>query len=72
MIAPFVDRLALEMAGRLRVAKLNVDEHPNVSRGLDVQSIPALLAFKDRREAGRIIGAISKAEIATRLKRWAE
>ena len=70
MIAPFVDQLALEMAGRLRVAKLNVDENPNVAMRFDIQSIPALLVFKDGREVDRIIGAVPAAEIARRLKPW--
>jgi thioredoxin-like negative regulator of GroEL len=70
MIAPFVDQLALEMAGRLRVAKLNVDENPNVAMRFDIQSIPALLVFKDGREVDRIIGAVPAPEIARRLKPW--
>jgi thioredoxin-like negative regulator of GroEL len=70
MIAPFVDQLALEKAGRLRVAKLNVDENPNVAMRFDIQSIPALLVFKDGREVDRIIGAVPAAEIARRLKPW--
>jgi thioredoxin 2 len=72
MIAPFVDQLALEMAGRLRVTKLNVDENPNVAMRFDIQSIPALLVFKDGREVDRIVGAVPKAEIARRLKPWVE
>ena len=70
MIAPFVDQLALEKAGRLPVAKLNVDENPNVAMRFDIQSIPALLVFKDGREVDRIIGAVPAAEIARRLKPW--
>jgi len=72
MIAPFVDPLALEMDGRLRLAKLHVDENPNVSMRFDIQSVPALFVFKDGREADRILGAVSKTEIATRRKRWVE
>ena len=72
MIARFVDQLALEKAGRLRVAKLNLDENPNVAMCFDIQSIPALLVFKDGREVDRIIGAVPAAEIERRLKPWIE
>jgi thioredoxin 2 len=69
MIAPLVDQLAGEMAGHVRVAKLNVDENPAISRRFDIQSIPALLVFKEGREVDRIVGAVPKAEIARRLQK---
>jgi thioredoxin len=69
MIAPVVDELATELAGRARVAKLNVDENPVTARRLDVRSIPMLLVFKGGREVDRIVGVQPKAEIARRLQR---
>ena len=68
MIAPVVDELAIELAGRARVAKLNVDENPVTARRLDVRSIPMLLVFKDGREVDRIVGVQPKSEIARRVK----
>ena len=64
-----VDQLAAELAGRARVAKLNVDENPVTARRLDVRSIPMLLVFKDGREIDRIVGVQPKSEIARRVER---
>jgi thioredoxin 2 len=66
-IAPILDELAVEMAGRVRIAKLNVDENPAISARFDIRSIPALILFKDGREVERMLGARPKAEIARRL-----
>jgi thioredoxin 2 len=68
MMAPILDELAAEMAGRVRVAKLNVDENPLTAARFQVQSIPTLLAFKAGREIDRIVGVQSKSEIARRLE----
>jgi thioredoxin 2 len=69
MIAPIVDQLATELAGRVRVAKLNVDDNPVTAGRLDVRSIPMLLVFKGGREIDRIVGVQPKAEIARRVLR---
>ena len=68
MIAPVIDELAGELAGRLRVAKLNVDENPVTAARFGLQSIPTLLVFKDGREVNRIVGVQPKSEIARRLQ----
>jgi thioredoxin-like negative regulator of GroEL len=64
-----VEQLAVELAGRLRVAKLNVDENPATAARFQIQSIPALLMFKGGREVDRIIGAQQKSEILRRVQR---
>jgi thioredoxin 2 len=69
MIAPVIDELAAEMAGRVRVAKLNVDENPMTAARFDLRSIPTLLLFKGGREADRIVGVQPKSEILRRLER---
>jgi len=69
MIAPIVDQLAAELAGQVRVAKLNVDDNPVTAGRLDVRSIPMLLVFKGGREIDRIVGVQPKAEIALRVLR---
>ena len=71
MIAPVIDELAAEMAGRVRFAKLNVDENPATASRFDVRSIPALLVFRGGREVDRIVGVQPKSEIARRLQRVA-
>jgi thioredoxin 2 len=68
MIAPVIDELAAEMAGRIRVAKLNVDENPATAARFGLQSIPTLLVFKGGREVDRIVGVQPKSEISRRLQ----
>ena len=68
MIAPAIEQLAAEMAGRVRVAKLNVDENPQTAGRLNISGIPALIIFKDGREVDRIVGLAPKPEIARRLE----
>jgi len=69
MIAPVVEELAAEMAGHVRVAKLNVDENPMTAARFNVHSIPTLLVLKAGREIDRIVGVQPKAAIARRLER---
>jgi thioredoxin 2 len=69
MIAPTLEELAKEMAGRVRVAKLNVDENPSTATRFQVRSIPTLLVLKGGKEMERIVGVQPKAEIERRLQR---
>ena len=69
MIAPAIDELAIEFAGRVRVVKLNVDENPATSERFRIMSIPTLLVFQGGREVDRIVGAQPKSEIKRRLER---
>src|SRR5918996_1258161 len=62
MVAPVLEELAAEMAGRVRVAKLNVDENPATATRFQVRSIPTLLVLKGGREMDRIVGVQPKAE----------
>jgi thioredoxin 2 len=71
MVGPVVDELAGELAGRVRVGKLNIDENPATATRFGVNSIPTLLVFKGGREVDRLVGAHPKAEIARRLERVA-
>ena len=68
-VAPIVDQIAAELAGRVKVAKMNVDDNPATSARFGVRSIPTLLVFKDGREVDRIVGAQPKAAIVSRLER---
>ena len=69
MLTPIVDELAGELAGRVKVGKLNVDENPSTAGRFGVRSIPTLLVLKGGREVDRIVGVVPKAEIARRLER---
>lgn len=68
MMAPILDELAAQMAGRVRFAKLNIDENPATASRFNVQSIPTLLVMRDGREVDRIVGVRPKTEIARRLE----
>jgi thioredoxin 2 len=68
MIAPVIEQLASDYAGRLRVGKLNVDENPVTAERYNVRSIPALLVFKAGQEVDRMVGAQPKAAILRRLE----
>ena len=70
MIAPAIDELAAELEGRVRVAKLNVDENPATASRFDIRSIPTLLVFAGGREVERIVGAQPKTAIRARLDRF--
>jgi thioredoxin 1 len=66
-IAPILDQLAAEMAGRVSFARMNVDDNPLTAERFRIRSIPALLILKAGREVGRIVGVQPKAEIVRRL-----
>lgn len=70
MVAPIVDQLAAELPGRVRVAKLNIDENPATPSRFGVRSIPTLLIFKGGQEVDRIVGAVLKPAIVSRLQRY--
>ncbi len=59
-IAPLVEELADQYAGRLRVAKVNIDQHQGAANQFGIQSIPTLLLFKNGQLAQRITGAVPK------------
>ena len=66
MIAPILDEVAKEYAGKLKIAKLNVDENPNTAMRFNVMSIPTLLVFQPgdtSKEARRLVGAKGKAQL---------
>ena len=67
MIGPIMEQLATESNGRYRIAKLNVDENPQISARFQIQSIPTMLLFKNGQLVDRLIGAQPKQAIAARL-----
>lgn len=62
-VAPLLEEIASEQEGKLRVAKLNVDENQSVAVSHSVMSIPTMIVFKDGREVHRIVGAKGKAQL---------
>ena len=63
-IAPIVEQLAGEYDGRARIAKLNVDENPNIPGRFMIRGIPTLLLFKDGQLADTLVGLAPKEDIA--------
>lgn len=68
-IAPVIEQLAGELAGRVKVAKLNVDENPRTAARYGVQSIPTLLVLKHGQVVDTLVGAQPKQAIMARLAR---
>lgn len=67
MVAPVLDEIAGEQAGKLLIAKLNVDENPNLAAKYRITSIPAMKVFKGGEEVHEIIGAMPKQMIENEL-----
>jgi thioredoxin 1 len=68
-IAPHVDAIAVDYAGRLRVGKCDVDSNPELAARLDVRSMPTLLVFKNGRVVGQLVGAVPRAKIVSLIDR---
>jgi thioredoxin 1 len=62
-IAPIVDELASEYAGRLKIVKMNVDENPRTPAQYGIRGIPNLILFKDGTVQQQIVGAVPKAHL---------
>lgn len=60
MVSPVVEEIGRDKGEALRVAKLNIDENPEITRKYGVMSIPTLMLFKDGTEAARVVGARGK------------
>lgn len=67
LIAPILEEIAEEQAGKLKVAKLNVDEAPAIAQRFGVMSIPTLIVFQDGQPAKRLVGAKPKAALVNDL-----
>lgn len=63
MVSPLVEEIAREKGDTLKVAKVDVDENPDVTRRFGIMSIPTLVLFKDGEERARMVGAQSKAAL---------
>jgi len=70
MIAPVLDEIAGEQAGKLKIAKLNVDDNPDIARRFGVMSIPTMIVFKDGEEAKRLVGAKGKGQLLQELSEF--
>ena len=69
-VSPIVDELAVELAGRVLVAKCNVDENQDIAMRYRVMSIPTLIVLKNGAEAGRTVGAMPKPQLRTEIEKY--
>ncbi|MEK9554186.1 MAG: thioredoxin TrxA [Gammaproteobacteria bacterium] len=67
MIAPVLEELATEYAGRLTIAKLNVDDHREATEKFNIRGIPTLILFKNGEPEATKVGALSKSQLAAFL-----
>ena len=67
MIAPVLDEIADENPGKIKIAKLNVDDNPAIARRFDVMSIPTMIVFKDGQPDKRMVGAKGKGQLLQEL-----
>jgi thioredoxin 1 len=63
MIAPILEEIATEQAGKVKIAKLNVDDSPATAQQFQVMSIPTLILFKDGEVQKRVVGARGKGQL---------
>ena len=68
MIAPFVQEIADEYQGKVKVGKLDVDNNPQVSMTYGIRSIPTLLIFKGGKVVDQIVGAVPKNTIVSKIE----
>ncbi|WP_038035147.1 thioredoxin [Thermopetrobacter sp. TC1] len=68
MIAPFLDEIDAEMGDKVKVVKVNIDEHPNLAARYGVRGIPTLMIVKDGEVISQQVGAAPKSAIAS----WVE
>lgn len=71
MIAPVLDELATEYDGKIKIAKVNIDDHQNLAMEYKVTSIPTLLIIKNGQVMEQMVGAKSKRDLKTSLDRVA-
>ena len=67
MVGPIVDELHAEYEGKAIIGKVNVDENPNISGKFGVRNIPTILFIKNGEVADKSVGAVPKAQLASKL-----
>lgn len=68
MVAPILEEIANEQVGKVVIAKLNIDENPQIAMRYSVMSIPTLLVFKDGEPVDRIVGAKPKGALMSQIE----
>lgn len=67
MIAPTVEELANEYAGKVKVAKLNTDENPDIASRYKIMGIPTVMFFKNGERVDQVVGAVPKTQLKSKI-----
>lgn len=67
MTEPIIEKLARELAGKMNVAKINVDENPGISQRYGIQSIPTMMLVKNGKIVDRWVGALPEGAMRSRI-----
>jgi len=70
VVAPVIDELAREYAGKVKVAKLDVDSNQRTAVRFNVRSIPSILFFRDGKHVDTVIGAVPKAHLERKIEEY--
>jgi thioredoxin 1 len=68
MIAPLIDELAKEYAGKMKIGKVDVDTNPKVATEYGVMSIPTIIFFKNGKVMNQLVGALNKQELKRKIE----
>ncbi len=68
MIAPTVEELAKEFAGKVKVAKLNTDENPDIATKYKIMGIPTIMFFRNGQKVDQVVGAVPKPQLKSKLE----
>ena len=67
-LAPILDEVGAEFAGKIRIAKVNIDEALDISQRFEVMSVPTLILFKDGEPVWRTVGSRAKSQLVSELQ----
>ncbi len=67
MVAPSIEEISNEMMDSLKVVKIDVDQSVNLARDYDIRSVPTFMVFKNGQAVDKIIGAVPKSSIVSRI-----
>ena len=67
MLTPIIDQVASELSGKIKVAKLNVDDSPDLAGEFNVMSIPTLIVFKNGQAVDQFVGAMPKDKLLAKI-----
>ncbi|MBF2048931.1 MAG: thioredoxin [Leptolyngbya sp. IPPAS B-1204] len=70
MVAPVVDEIAEQYAGKVKVVKVNTDDNPSVASKYGIRSIPTLMIFKGGQRVDMVVGAVPKTTLASTLEKY--